>query len=293
MKLRAGVLCSRVRLEEKLLLDALRDRGVESERIDVQAIGLELPGGLDGYDLILIRCLSHWRALYASKLLAAGGQRILNTHAVIATCGDGLLTSLALFQSGVPTPRTKAAFSPQAALVVIEQMGYPVMLQPAPGSPEALRVSINDKDAAETILEHRDTLGGEQQSIFCIQQSVGRPLREFRTLVVGEEVVAAIHRPPRQGGVPEVRGEPAEDCPVTSEMEQISRAAAAAVGGGVLAVDIQEGADGRLLVSGVHHTPQFRTFSSPAFCAGRRGQGDIAACIADYCLSVINVGATA
>jgi len=286
VKLRAGVLCSRVRLEEKLLLEALRDRGVESERIDVQAIGLDLPGSLEGYDLILIRCLSHWRALYASKLLAAGGQRILNTHAVIATCGDGLLTSLALSQGGVPTPPTKVAFSPQAALDAIEQMGYPVVLKPAQGSPEALRVLINDKDAAETILEHRHILGGEHQSIFCIQQSVGSPRREVRALVVGEEVVAAITRQSRSGSGTEVPGGSAGACHVSSEIEHISRSAAAAVGGGVLAVDVLQAADGRLLVSDVHHTPEFRAFSAA-------GGGDIAGRIADYCLREVHLGATA
>ena len=282
MSMRVGVLCSRVRVEEKLIFKALRDRGVDGERVDTNTITLGLSGGLVGYDVILVRCLSHSRALYASKLLGDNGQRTVNDHEVIATCGDKLLTSLALAQRGVPTPRTKLAFTPRAALEAIEQMGYPVVLKPLNGSWGRLLAKINDRDAAETILEHKHTLGGHRHSIFYIQEYIEKPGRDIRSFVVGDKVVAAIYRHAQHWITNTARGGEASACPITPEVERISRAAAEAVGGGVLAVDILEAPDGRLLVSEVNHTPKFRNSIAPTGV-------DIAGRIADRALEVADM----
>jgi len=263
VSMRVGVLCSRVRVEEKLIFKALRDRGVDGERVDANTITLGLSGILVGYNVILVRCLSHSRALYASKLLGDNGQRTVNDHEVIATCGDKLLTSLALAQRGVPTPRTKVAFTPRAALEAIEQMGYPVVLKPLNGSWGRLLAKINDRDAAETILEHKHTLGGHRHSIFYIQEYIEKPGRDIRSFVVGDKVIAAIYRHAQHWITNTARGGEASACPITPEVERISRAAAEAVGGGVLAVDILEAPDGRLLVSEVNHTPEFRNSIAP------------------------------
>ncbi|MBM4465388.1 MAG: lysine biosynthesis protein LysX [Chloroflexi bacterium] len=275
--MRVGVLCSRVRVEEKLIFQALQDRGVDGERIDDDAVTLDLTGGLDGYDVLLIRCLSHSRALYASKLLGDNGLRTVNTYQVIATSGDKLLTSLALAKRGVPTPRTRVAFTPQAALEAIEEMGYPVVLKPLNGSWGRLLAKINDRDAAETILEHKHTLGGYQHSIFYIQEYIEKPGRDIRSFVVGGEVIAAIYRHAPHWITNTARGGEAMACPITPEIVWISRAAAETVGGGVVAIDILEAPDGRLLVSEVNHTPEFRNSIAPTGV-------DIAARIVDYVL---------
>jgi len=49
----------------------------------------------------------------------------------------------------------------------------------------------------------------------------------------------------------------ARSCPVTPEIDRLSRAAARAVGGGVLAIDLLEHPDG-LVVSEVNYTMEFR-----------------------------------
>jgi len=277
--MRVGVLCSRIRVEEKLIFEALRDRGVDSEKIDSNAITLGLSEGINGYDVVLVRCLSHSQALYASKLLGDNGQRTVNTYEVIATSGDKLLTSLALAKRGVPTPRTKVAFTAQSALETIEQMGYPVVLKPLNGSWGRLLAKINDRDAAETILEHKHTLGGYHHSIFYIQEYIEKPGRDIRSFVVGGEVIAAIYRYAPHWITNTARGGEATACPITPQIEHISRAAAEAVGGGVVAIDILEAPDGRLLVSEVNHTTEFRNSIAPTGV-------DIAARIVDYALEV-------
>jgi [lysine-biosynthesis-protein LysW]--L-2-aminoadipate ligase len=275
--MRVGVLCSRVRVEEKLIFKALRDRGVDSERIDSNAITLGFAEGINGYDVVLVRCLSHSRALYASKLLGDSGQRTVNTYEVIATSGDKLLTSLALAKRGVPTPRTKVAFTAQSALETVEQMGYPVVLKPLNGSWGRLLAKINDRDAAETILEHKHTLGGYHHSIFYIQEYIEKPGRDIRSFVIGGEVIAAIYRYAPHWITNTARGGEATACPITPQIEHISRGAAEAVGGGVVAVDILEAPDGRLLVSEVNHTAEFRNSIAPTGV-------DIAGRIVDYAL---------
>jgi [lysine-biosynthesis-protein LysW]--L-2-aminoadipate ligase len=277
--MRVGVLCSRLRVEEKLIFKALRERGVDTERIDANTFTLGLSESLNGYDVVLVRCLSHSRALYASKLLGNSGLPTVNTYEVIATSGDKLLTSLALVKHGVPTPRTKVAFTPRSALQAIEQMGYPVVLKPLNGSWGRLLAKINDRDAAETILEHKHTLGGYLHSIFYIQEYIDKPGRDIRSFVVGGEVIAAIYRHAPHWITNTARGGEASNCPITPEIDHISRAAAEAVGGGVVAIDILEAPDGRLLVSEVNHTPEFRNSIAPTGV-------DIAGRIADYVLEV-------
>ena len=53
------------------------------------------------------------------------------------------------------------------------------------------------------------------------------------------------------------RGGQATNCPVTPEIDEISRAAAEAVGGGVVAIDLFETEDG-LLVNEVNYTMEFK-----------------------------------
>lgn len=278
--MRVGILCSRVRVEEKLLFQAFRSRGDQVEWVDDGAVVFRLPTALAEYDGILIRSLSHSRALYASHLLAEGGMPVVNPPAVLAVCGDKLLTSLALVRHGVPTPQVRVAFSPETALQAVEELGYPVVLKPLNGSWGRLQAKINDRDAAEAILEHKQTLGGYLHSIFYVQEYVDKPGRDIRSFVVGGETVAAIYRNSSHWITNTARGAQASNCPVTPEIDRISRAAAEAVGGGVVAVDILEAPDGRLLVSEVNHTPEFRNSITPTGV-------DIPGRIADYVREVI------
>jgi len=256
--LKIGMLCSRMRIEEKALLAALRERDVDHERIDAQALTFELGAeGLEGYDAVLVRCLSHTRAYYLSHWLEGTGMTCVSPHAAIATCGDKLLTSAALQNAGIPIPRTVVAFEPEAALRAMEEMGYPVVLKPLFGSWGRLLARVNDREAAEALLEHKVTLGGYMHSVFYIQEYVDKPQRDIRSIVVGNEVICAIYRQSQHWITNTARGGEAVPCPLTSALVDLSLAAARAVGGGILAVDLLETADGGLLVNEVNHTPEF------------------------------------
>jgi [lysine-biosynthesis-protein LysW]--L-2-aminoadipate ligase len=212
---------------------------------------------------VLVRCLSHSRAYYLTRWLDSLRIPTLSSHRAVATCGDKILTSAALEEAGVPIPRTVVAFAPEAALEAIEEMGYPVVLKPLHGSWGRLLSKVNDREAAEAILEHKTTLGGYQHSIFYIQEYVEKPGRDIRSFVVADETVAAIYRISPHWITNTARGGKATNCPVTPEIDNISRAAAQAVGGGALAIDIFETPDNRLVVSEVNHTPEFRNSIAP------------------------------
>jgi [lysine-biosynthesis-protein LysW]--L-2-aminoadipate ligase len=255
--MKVGVLCSRIRVEEKLLFEAFEQRRLQFDRIDDREVVFNLQQPSLPYDVVLERCLHHSRALYALKVLNDWGVPTVNRYEVALTCGDKINTSTALAAAGVPSPRTLVAFTPESALRAIETLGYPVVLKPAIGSWGRLLAKISDRDAAEALLEHKETLGSYQHAIFYIQEYVDKPARDIRSFVVGDETIGAIFRESDHWITNTARGGRARNCPLTPEIDRLSRAAARAVGGGVLAIDILEHADG-LLVSEVNYTMEFR-----------------------------------
>ena len=194
--MKIGVLFSRLRVEEKWIFEALEKRGVDYDRIDDRHVSFNLtdPGEWSRYNAILIRSLSYRTGLYAAQVLNSWGIPTVNSAQVAATCGDKLATTAALVQAGIPQPQVWTAFSAEAALEIMDRIGYPVVLKPLVGSWGRLLSKVNDRDAAETILEHKEVMGGPQHGIFYIQEFVHKPGRDIRSFVIGDRTVCAIYR---------------------------------------------------------------------------------------------------
>ena len=141
-------------------------------------------------------------------------------------------------------------------------MGYPVVLKPAVGSWGRLLAKVNDRDAAEALLEHKTTLGSYQHGIFYIQEYVDKRGRDIRAFVVGDECVAAIYRTSPHWITNTARGGAASNCPVTPELAELTARAARAVGGGVVALDVFE-TGGGLVVNEVNDTMEFKNSVAP------------------------------
>ena len=94
-------------------------------------------------------------------------------------------------------------------------------------------------------------------SIFYIQKFVEKKGRDIRSFVVGDECIAAIYRSSDHWITNTARGASATGCEVSTQIADISLAAANAVGGGILAVDLFE-TDGDLSVNEVNYTMEFR-----------------------------------
>jgi len=281
---KVGLLLSRIRVEEKLLIEALNRRGVDYDTIDDRRVIFDIQNnGWDNYDVIIERCVSHSRALYALLLFRDWGIPTVNTFEVAENCGNKLLTTSALVRAGIPTPVVKVAFTPQSALEAIEEMGYPVVLKPGVGSWGRLLSKINDREAAETVLEHKQVLGSYHHSIYYIQEYIHKPGRDIRAFVVGDETICAIYRDSEHWITNTSRGGKASNCPVTPELNELSLASAKAVGGGVLALDIFEDPDRGLLVNEINYTMEFRNSIDTTGV-------DIPAKVVDYVLDVAKNG---
>jgi [lysine-biosynthesis-protein LysW]--L-2-aminoadipate ligase len=254
------------------------------EKIDARRVAFDLSSTTPAdYDAVLIRCLSHSRALYAARLLQMQGTKTVNSCEVISTCGDKVLTTLALLNRNIPTPRTAIAFSEESALAAIEAMGYPIVLKPPVGSWGRLISKVNDRQAAETVVEHKMAVDRSRRDPFYIQNYIDKPGRDIRTLVVGDEVIYAIYRRSSHWITNTARGGEPEFCPLSPEIASLSLAAAQAVGGGIVAVDLLETADGQLLINEVNHTPEFHG-------AAKATDADVAGKIVDYTLKIAREG---
>lgn len=252
-----AVVASRVRMEEKLILGSLERRGVLYEQLDERDISMPLEDREVPYSAVLNRSISNTRSLYVTRLFEARGIPVVNRSAVVETCGDKILTSLELIKAGIPTPRTTVALTPDAALKALEEFGYPAVLKPVTGSWGRLLAKVNDREAAEAILEHKEVLGSPAHQVIYIQEFIDKPGRDLRVNVMGDRAVNAIYRSSRHWITNTARGAVATPCELTPELVELSLKAAQAVGGGVLAVDLLERPDGSLVVAEINHTMEF------------------------------------
>ena len=256
--MKIGLLHSLIRKDEKFLIDEFNAvKGVELEMIDDREITFNL--GKDKFDLDVVveRCINHSRALHGLKLFESAGVKCVNTYNVATICGDKLLTSCALAEHNVPQPEVRVAFTEESALKAIEEMGYPVVLKPAVGSWGRLLSKVNDRDAAEAILEHKTVLGSYHHSIFYIQKYVEKKGKDIRSFVIGDKCIAAIYRTSPHWITNTARGGVATKCEVTEELNDISVRAAKAVGGGIVAIDVFESAQG-LMINEVNYTMEYK-----------------------------------
>jgi [lysine-biosynthesis-protein LysW]--L-2-aminoadipate ligase len=263
--MKIALVCSLVRPEEKMLIEAFSSRGIDTEIFDDRSLVFDLQdlSAWRRFDVVVERCVSQSRALYVQRIMRLAGVRTINTHDVIENCGDKFITTQLLLENNVPTTRVKMAFTPASALEAIESFGYPCVLKPVVGSWGRGVVRVNDRDAAEAVVNLRDELGGYAQHIYYIQELVKKPQRDIRSFVVGDECIAAIYRTSAHWITNTHLGGKASNCPVTPDLAAISIGAAKAVGGGVVAVDLFEDPERGLLVNEVNHTMEFRN-SVPA-----------------------------
>ncbi|MBM3301699.1 MAG: RimK family alpha-L-glutamate ligase, partial [Deltaproteobacteria bacterium] len=193
--MRVGLIHSIIRKEEKLLLDEFRIRsGVEVTTIDDREIVFNLHKNNYPLDVVIERCINHSRAIHAIKIFEDFGIPTINTYQVAETCGSKFLTTQAIIKAGIRTPRCYLAFTPESALAAMDELGYPCVIKPNTGSWGRLLSKVNDRDAAEAILEHKEVLGSYHHSIFYIQEYMDKRGRDIRSFVVGDRCICAIYR---------------------------------------------------------------------------------------------------
>jgi [lysine-biosynthesis-protein LysW]--L-2-aminoadipate ligase len=260
--LKLALAYSVIRLDEKMLLEAAAKLGANISPVrmeDVSALTGKRPIEADA---VLDRGISQFRSFYFLKLAEDAGIFTMNPSEVVRVCGDKFLTTSALVKNGIPTPRTSMALSPDAAMREMDRMDYPCVIKPVVGSWGRLLAKVNDREAAEAILEHKDVLGGYPHSAIYIQEYVEKPGRDIRAFVVGEETICAIYRTSEHWITNTARGGKASVCPVTPELNELCLRTARAVGGDLVAIDLFETGNG-LSVNEVNHTMEFKNSVQP------------------------------
>jgi len=258
-----GVLYSRIRRDEKLLLSELRDRGHEVTKIDVRTerFGVhERPETFEGLDIVVDRCLATSRSRYITRFVDAYDVPVVNDPETAAVCADKARNSLALAEADVPTPATEVTFTKEAAMESIEEFGYPCVLKPVIGSWGRLMAKIDSRDAAEAILEHKETLGHYEHKVFYIQEFVEKPGRDIRVVATDGEPIAAMARSSEHWLTNAARGAETESIEITEEMADLVERASEAVGGGLLGIDLMETGDS-YTVHEVNHTVEFKALN--------------------------------
>jgi [lysine-biosynthesis-protein LysW]--L-2-aminoadipate ligase len=273
-----AILHSTIRQEEKLLAEAAGTRNVRMKWVDIRSEVFDPRTYRPDFDIALERSVSTVKGDYAASFLEALAVPVVNSAVVARRCEDKFLTSLLLAQAGISTPRFALVFGLEPALQAVEACGgFPVVLKPPLGSWGRLLAKVNDREALEALLEHKEVLGTPPQKAFYIQEYVGKPGRDIRVFIVGEEAICAVYRESTHWITNTARGAKAKNCPVTEELRDICRRVSGVIGSGLLAVDLFESPDG-LQVNEVNHTMEFRNSEEPTGVS-------ISGAVIDYCLS--------
>lgn len=197
--MKIGLFYSYPRFEEKSFLAAAQTLKLKIQKIRTTDLAIELKAKKTNNfqcDLILLRSLSHYQNYYCANFCHTYKIPTLNPLAVLHTCGDKFLTSLALTRNRIPTLKTWICFSVESALATAKKIGYPIVIKPNIGSWGRLIAKISDQASLEALLEHKQFLGGSTHaSIFYLQEYIAKKAqRDIRILTCGQEILGAIYR---------------------------------------------------------------------------------------------------
>ncbi|MET9499398.1 RimK family alpha-L-glutamate ligase [Streptomyces sp. NPDC006552] len=255
-----AVLASRVRMDEKRILEALDRRRLPYEFLDSRTLWRTLHDAAPVAPLVLNREIGLARAVHGARVLEAAGARVLNSAHAIDVCGDKYRTSVALRDAGIPTPRTALALTPDAALDALEELGYPAVIKPLVGSWGRLVSYLPDPATARTVLDYVAALPGTDAHIVYVQEYVHKPERDIRVVVIGDEAVGAIYRSGQDWRTNVARGAVSHRCPLSDDLAKLAVRAARSTGAQLAGVDVLENKDGELCVLEVNHGVEFSGF---------------------------------
>jgi glutathione synthase/RimK-type ligase-like ATP-grasp enzyme len=234
-------LCARVRVEEKQLMAALAEAGALPRPLPPSPMPLPVEpsptyaGLAAGANVVIDRYPDRHVAAAILTVCRNLGATVID--AGLASRSDRLAVAGALAAAGLPRPATLLSCSDEAAMVAVEELGYPATLLPLmPGTRGTVLI---DRDTAEAVLEHRVVLGRSSDAITLLQ--AGAPTPRATVIVVDGHAIA-------------VDGDGSW---LTDDAIGLAEAAAAVVGAVVAGVEIALGDEG-LLVWDVLPVPDFR-----------------------------------
>lgn len=201
MTVAVGVLCARVRVEEKQIITALGEAGAVA--MPVPPTSMPLPPGPALQDLaalggssesdaheapsvVIDRSTNRQIARPLVRLLRQSGMRVID--AGLASRRNRQEVATAWAQAGLPRPATMIAFSEATGVQAAGMVGYPSTLLPM--IPGTAPTALLDEDTADAVIEHRIVLGSADEAVVLLQ--AGAPSEEtlHRIHMVGGRAVA-------------------------------------------------------------------------------------------------------
>jgi [lysine-biosynthesis-protein LysW]--L-2-aminoadipate ligase len=272
------VLYDTIRLEEKTLVEASDRTGIKIEMVDCKNLILDVDKKTQ-YHTVLQRCVSYYRNMHSTAALEGMGANVINSLYCGVYAGNKLFTHTLLQKEGIPTPYVTVAFSKDAALEALDRLGYPRVIKPTIGSWGRMVSRLNNREAAEGIIEEREKMYPIYQ-VHYLEEFVQRPPRDIRAIVIGDSVAGAIYRNSTEENwkTNTHLGGTAEVCKVTKELEEICIKAKDAVKGQIVGVDLMESKDKGLVVHEINNTTEYRNVA-------RVTGVDIAAKILEYAVN--------
>ncbi|MBE44576.1 MAG: lysine biosynthesis protein LysX [Thaumarchaeota archaeon] len=274
------ILFDKIRWEEKALYESARKKSIDVTNVNCNNLFIDLNNGItEDYGVVLQRCVSYFRSLHSTAALEGKGVNVVNPLHTSIVAGNKLFSHMKLKEANITTPKSIVAFSKDSALAALDKLEYPSVLKPTVGSWGRLIALLNDREAAESVIEDREYMFPLYQ-IYYLEEFVKRPPRDIRSIVVGDNVVGAIYRysPEGRWKTNMSLGGKAELCPLTKDLEDICLRAARAVSGEVVGVDLMEDDRKGLLVHEVNNTTEFKNVT-------RVTGNDIPSIIIDYTMS--------
>jgi len=247
------------RLEEKLIMRALKSSGVELKLTNVKYSPLSWSD--QAASVALIRPISMVRAIYSASLREAVGAKAINSSISIMFAGDKILTLSRFRQAGIPFPESIIAFGSEAAEKAGKIIGYPAIDKPPIGSWGRLVTLVKDHQTLQSIVEHRELLLSQSAKTHIIQRYIDGGDRDYRVLVLGGEPLGAIMRSAAKGDWRSnvARGGRVEAVKLDEELSELAVKAAEVIGGEFMAIDVFHDGE-RYLVNEVNGVPEFKGF---------------------------------
>jgi len=187
------------------------------------------------------------------------GMLIINPPLSIEHSVDKYHTLALLEEQGLPVPPTIVSESPEEALKAFDDLGGDVVIKPLFGSRGIGSTRVSDRDVAERLFRAIVFYHG----VLYLQKFIPHGTSDIRALVVGDRVVAAMHRVSSMWKTNVSLGATPVPLNLSKELEKLAVQTAHVIGCKVAGVDILESERGPVVIE-LNSQPGWRGLQSVA-----------------------------
>ncbi|MFB0514951.1 MAG: RimK family alpha-L-glutamate ligase [Candidatus Bathyarchaeia archaeon] len=185
------------------------------------------------------------------------GMIIINPPLSIERSVDKYYTLALLEENGLPVPKTVVTESREEAVKAFHVLGGDIVMKPLFGSRGIGSTRISDPEIAERIFRTVSFYHG----VLYIQEFIPHGVSDVRAFVIGDHIVAAMHRVAESWKTNVSLGARPMRLKLDKETEDLAVKAAEVIGCKVAGVDILEGSHGPVIVE-LNSQPGWRGLQS-------------------------------